>query len=870
MADESNGADFQDLNNTLRELITLLKTPSASRLNSNIASPLKSSSEERAKKLFRKAGGLAETIADFEKEITRHRGSVEGLTAVKKKINKFKNDLASIEDSLNSLKASGASSKYINKASEAVSRSAPLVTQYGRKIGGHLSQAIQLQPILQQKMAQEEALRKDHAEALRENRQMEKSALSERLKQQRSLDNAHREALRENKQRDRTSDNALRQQARIVDKAHGEALRENRQMEKSALSERLKQQRGFDSIHGEALRENRQRERVALSERLKQQRSIENAHREAIQDNKQRDRASVNALRQQARTVDRAHAEALREDKYNSAYAYQTELMENRAAYQSFKHPGFGYNPSALRKLIEEEKQIRHEFANETNLGSRQTLQQSLRENNIAQDRVRYEMSKGALFNIGGRPVGSNPREWAEAGAGAGLSKLAMSGRFGSMAAAGAQIMIGLVKGMVAATKLPAVISNFTGGILSGASPAVGIFQQSQLSSILGGGNRSDYRRWWHPEKASVYSRMLHTNHPMVIGPDEMNKLVGGMSLSGIATGNGLSERGAFARQLNNAVYYSSRMGGSTSIIPLIKQIASGAPGYNFKSSSAQVPDSFTHMFASAVTRHQDINGFLRSLTKSVATIQGGQNVSTGNIGGGLGALAIALRGYGGQSQYDVASTMSSLVGGEQSLHGGAFGDTAYTAGQMLFLQKSGGLAGLMKKGIYAKTLRAYGKLHPDMLKFGLDSPAGAMIFMRSALKNKALNYNYAVSSIAATGFPEAIQSLKLGSVTHLGTSAGDFIRRAIQKSPASLLSKQTLLKAHGNGTGVSPGTDTYTAMTAPVGQEMILFSSSLTSLVKSGVISKFQHQIGDLDEVVRTLTRGMLSLVHAIPIKTQ
>ena len=45
----------------------------------------------------------------------------------------------------------------------------------------------------------------------------------------------------------------------------------------------------------------------------------------------------------------------------------------------------------------------------------------------------------------------------------------------------------------------------------------------------------------------------------------------------------------------------------------------------------------------------------------------------------------------------------------------------------------------------------------------------------------------------------------------------------------------------------------------------MIQFTASMTALVKSGVITKFGSEIGNLNMVVHNLTQGMGRLFHII-----
>ena len=775
MADD-NSSEFQELNSNLRELISLLKNPSASRLRA----PSSTTSDNKAQKIFTKAGDLISGIADLEKQITRNKGSLEGLDKVKNQINRYKKALGDIDSALKSIKSAGVSSRYVSLAEDRVAKGQNALTSYGRKIGGYVSQVSQNQALEMQ-----------------------------RQEQQRALDIASRERL-----------NDLRY-------AQGQFSSLDKSKEASD-----KERRKLELLHTNALKENARFD----------------------------ERASLKTLREEARA---SQAEEKR-NKYQRAYEAQEGMWISRGSYIKNKFPFIGSNATNLKSLQIEHQELTELFRSEKDLGIRQTYIQRGRENELNQERALYNLGRGSLFNIGGKPVGTDPGEIFGALKGASLARLASAGPIGQVVAGIIQVGTAIAKTANIVTKIPQMIAGFTGSLVSEASPASNVYKQSQLLSLISGGqSTSDFRRWWHPERSSVYSSMLHTRHPMAIGPAEMTKLLGGMALSGVPGGSGLSERGMFAKQLNDAVFYSSRFGGSMNLSSLIKTMATGTPGYNFHTVQAQLPSSFAGILGMARGRHQDINSIYRSMDRAVATAQGNQNTTFGSFGGGFGGLASAISGYGASAQYNPASTMASLVGGAQSLHSGAFGNPAYTVGQMMFLQSHGGLRGLMNKGIYKDILQDYGKAHPDMLKFGLASPGGAAIFMRAALSGHARNYNYAVSSLGMTGLPPAIQSLMLGNATGLGVSAADFIRRTVSKNPQTTVSATTLATAHGHG--IAPGSDLATAMTAPIGQEMIQFTASMTALVKSGVITKFGHEIGSLNMAVHNLTQGMGRLFHII-----
>ncbi len=775
MADD-NSSEFQELNSNLRELISLLKNPSASRLRA----PSSTTSDNKAQKIFTKAGDLISGIADLEKQITRNKGSLEGLDKVKNQINRYKKALGDIDSALKSIKSAGVSSRYVSLAEDRVAKGQNALTSYGRKIGGYVSQVSQNQALEMQ-----------------------------RQEQQRALDTASRERL-----------NDLRY-------AQGQFSSLDKSKEASD-----KERRKLELLHANALKENARFD----------------------------ERASLKTLREEARA---SQAEEKR-NKYQRAYEAQEGMWISRGSYIKNKFPFIGSNATNLKSLQIEHQELTELFRSEKDLGIRQTYIQRGRENELNQERALYNLGRGSLFNIGGKPVGTDPGEIFGALKGASLARLASAGPIGQVVAGIIQVGTAIAKTANIVTKVPQMIAGFTGSLVSEASPASSVYKQSQLLSLISGGqSTSDFRRWWHPERSSVYSSMLHTRHPMAIGPAEMTKLLGGMALSGVPGGSGLSERGMFAKQLNDAIFYSSRFGGSMNLSSLIKTMATGTPGYNFHTVQAQLPSSFAGILGMARGRHQDINSIYRSMDRAVATAQGNQNTTLGSFGGGFGGLASAISGYGASAQYNPASTMASLVGGAQSLHSGAFGNPAYTVGQMMFLQSHGGLRGLMNKGIYKDILQDYGKAHPDMLKFGLASPGGAAIFMRAALSGHARNYNYAVSSLGMTGLPPAIQSLMLGNATGLGVSAADFIRRTISKNPQTTVSATTLATAHGHG--IAPGSDLATAMTAPIGQEMIQFTASMTALVKSGVITKFGSEIGNLNMVVHNLTQGMGRLFHII-----
>ncbi len=775
MADD-NSSEFQELNSNLRELISLLKNPSASRLRA----PSSTTSDNKAQKIFTKAGDLISGIADLEKQITRNKGSLEGLDKVKNQINRYKKALGDIDSALKSIKSAGVSSRYVSLAEDRVAKGQNALTSYGRKIGGYVSQVSQNQALEMQ-----------------------------RQEQQRALDIASRERL-----------NDLRY-------AQGQFSSLDKSKEASD-----KERRKLELLHTNALKENARFD----------------------------ERASLKTLREEARA---SQAEEKR-NKYQRAYEAQEGMWISRGSYIKNKFPFIGSNATNLKSLQIEHQELTELFRSEKDLGIRQTYIQRGRENELNQERALYNLGRGSLFNIGGKPVGTDPGEIFGALKGASLARLASAGPIGQVVAGIIQVGTAIAKTANIVTKIPQMIAGFTGSLVSEASPASNVYKQSQLLSLISGGqSTSDFRRWWHPERSSVYSSMLHTRHPMAIGPAEMTKLLGGMALSGVPGGSGMSERGMFAKQLNDAIFYSSRFGGSMNLSSLIKTMATGTPGYNFHTVQAQLPSSFAGILGMARGRHQDINSIYRSMDRAVATAQGNQNTTLGSFGGGFGGLASAISGYGASAQYNPASTMASLVGGAQSLHSGAFGNPAYTVGQMMFLQSHGGLRGLMNKGIYKDILQDYGKAHPDMLKFGLASPGGAAIFMRAALSGHARNYNYAVSSLGMTGLPPAIQSLMLGNATGLGVSAADFIRRTISKNPQTTVSATTLATAHGHG--IAPGSDLATAMTAPIGQEMIQFTASMTALVKSGVITKFGSEIGSLNMAVHNLTQGMGRLFHII-----
>ena len=776
MADD-NSSEFQELNSNLRELISLLKNPSASRLRA----PSSTTSDNKAQKIFTKAGDLISGIADLEKQITRNKGSLEGLDKVKNQINRYKKALGDIDSALKSIKSAGVSSRYVSLAEDRVAKGQNALTSYGRKIGGYVSQVSQNQALEMQ-----------------------------RQEQQRALDTASRERL-----------NDLRY-------AQGQFSSLDKSKEASD-----KERRKLELLHANALKENARFD----------------------------ERASLKTLREEARA---SQAEEKR-NKYQRAYEAQEGMWISRGSYIKNKFPFIGSNATNLKSLQIEHQELTELFRSEKDLGIRQTYIQRGRENELNQERALYNLGRGSLFNIGGKPVGTDPGEIFGALKGASLARLASAGPIGQVVAGIIQVGTAIAKTANIVTKVPQMIAGFTGSLVSEASPASSVYKQSQLLSLISGGqSTSDFRRWWHPERSSVYSSMLHTRHPMAIGPAEMTKLLGGMALSGVPGGSGLSERGMFAKQLNDAIFYSPRFGGSMNLASLIKTVSTGTPGYNFKIPQAQLPSSFAGLVDLATRgRHQDINSVYRSMDRTVDMIQKSQNTTYGSSGGGFAGLATAVSGYGTSGQYKPDYTMASLAGGAQSLHRGAFSNPAYTVGQIMFLQSHGGLQGLMKRGIYKKLLQNYGKIHHDQLAFGLASPGGAIMFMQSALKGHALNYIYAVSVNKMLGLPPAMQSHLLGQETGLGRGLGGIIRQIISKNPNVALSSPTLIKALGHG--ITPGSDLATAMTAPIGQEMIQFTASMTSLVKSGVITKFGSEIGSLNMVVHNLTQSMGHLFHII-----
>ena len=877
MADD-NSSEFQELNSNLRELISLLKNPSASRLRA----PSSTASENKAQKIFKQAGGIVSDIVDLEKQIVRNKGSVDGLNKIKDTINKYKKALGEIDSALKSIKSAGVSSRYVSSAEDRLAKGRNALTSYGRRIGGYVAQASQNQVLEMQRQEQQRALEISSRERLNDLRYAQgqfSSAEGWRQKRAQELSRARgidlslaqkqfssvegwREGRLRDAQKSRMADLSFAQKQFSAGDAFIGSLRNPyTDLANSNFNAADKYREFLSNPYVDLTNKNFTSLEKSAEASDKERRKLEILHTNALKENSRFDeRASIKTLREEAKSAQSQE----KQERYQRAYEAQEGMWVSRGSYIKNKFPFIGSNATNLKKLQIEHGELTELFRSEKDLGIRQTYIQRGRENELNQERALYNLGRGSLFNIGGKPVGTDPGEIFGAAKGASLAKLASSGPIGQVAAGIIQVGTAIAKTVNLVSKVPQMIAGFTGSLVSEASPASNVYRQSQLLSLISGGqSTSDFRRWWHPERSSVYSSMLHTRHPMAIGPAEMTKLLGGMSLSGAVDGSGMSGRGMFAKQLNDAIFYSSRFGGSMNLASLIKTMATGTPGYNFHTTQAQLPSSFAGILGMARGRHQDINDVYRSMDRAVATAQGSQNTTVGSFGGGFGGLASAVSGYGASAQYNPASTMASLVGGAQSLHSGAFGNSAYTVGQMMFLQSHGGLRGLMNKGIYKDLLQDYGKAHPDMLKFGLASPGGAAIFMRAALSGHARNYNYAVSSLGMTGLPPAIQSLMLGNATGLGVSAADFIRRTISKNPQTTVSATTLATAHGHG--IAPGSDLATAMTAPIGQEMIQFTASMTALVKSGVITKFGHEIGSLNMVVHNLTQGMGRLFHII-----
>lgn len=596
-------------------------------------------------------------------------------------------------------------------------------------------------------------------------------------------------------------------------------------------------------------------------------RRVEKYSAQSAQDAESRANATSAELQRknEERSVERQRKESARRERDSKIRNAQDVEWDNREAYFGAKYPsGFSFFPTELRKQKAEHERLRQDFKKSSSVGERDAILGNLRENLNAQSQSGYNISRGKLVNIGGLSVGTSPREIAGAVTDWGLGKLAAAGPAGEVAAGVIKLGIAAARAANAVMGIPSAITSFTGSIVGQASPASSVYRQSQMMSLLGGGDRSDYRRWWSlTNQNSIYNHRAGTSFPMMIGPGEMSKLTGNMSLSGI--GGLMSPQSRFAGQLNDAYGYSSRFGGSRGIISYLKRYATVAPGYNFDAKRAQIQGSYGSLYDIVRARHQDPDEFHRMMGSAVQTLGGFQTTSSGNIGAGTMSLAASMA-QNGQQQYQVSSIMPHLVQGLQNLYGNRFSNPAYATGQMLFLQQHGGVRGLMGKGSpYASLLKNYGKLNPSLMKDAQQNPAMAMIFMHEALRGHGLAYQYAKSSIGTLGYTSSISDLMLGNVTGLGPTQGALISTALTKHP-NLTKGQIEKITRDANAGIKPKSSMEAAIRGPITQEMQEFNSSLVSLNKSRVIVRLGQDMGYLDDMVNRFANTIFNKLLGVP----
>ena len=251
------------------------------------------------------------------------------------------------------------------------------------------------------------------------------------------------------------------------------------------------------------------------------------------------------------------------------------------------------------------------------------------------------------------------------------------------------------------------------------------------------------------------------------------------------------------------------------------------------------------------------MNDFYQAMGRSVGTINSMKTVAGGN-GASLMSLASSMSGSpnASQQQYGVANTMGDLISGEQSLYGGKFSNSAYSAGQLMFLQKRGGIKGLMKNSRYADLLKKYRKVAPALYKASLSNPAAGMMFMNEALHGSKLQYDYAHQSVGMLGLPDWVQDAMMGSLTKKGYTFGERLNSGLKQS----LPSGALLNTSVRGNTNIPGNNSNmsAAFQGPIVQEMQEFSGSLTSLVKARIIPQLSGSMSELDKVVYHFTRTM------------
>ena len=562
-----------------------------------------------------------------------------------------------------------------------------------------------------------------------------------------------------------------------------------------------------------------------------------------------------------AKSAERDRVASQRLERNSKIRNEQDVEWANREAYFGAKYPsGFSFVPSALKRQKAGHARLKQDFVNSKDVGERDAILGNLRENLNAQSQSGYNISRGNLFNLGGKYFGASPKEAATTGVNWGMGKLAEAGPVGAVAAAAIKLGMAAAKAANAFMGIPSALTSFTGGIVREAGSASSVYRNSQKMSLLGGGDRGDYRRWWSlTNPQNIYNQRSGTSFPMMIGPGEMSKLIGNMSLSGIGGAN--SPQSRFAGQLNDAYGYSSRFGGSQEIIPYLKRYATSAPGYNFGANRAQVQGSLGSLYGLAKARGQDPDEFYRMMGSAVHTLGGFQTTSSGNIGAGTMGLAASMA-RNGQQQYQVSSIMPRLTQGLQNLYSNRFSNPAYATGQMLFLQQHGGVRGLMGKGSpYASLLKSYGKLNPSLMSDAQQNPAMAMILMHEALKGHGLAYQYAKSSIGTLGYTSSISDIMLGNVTGLGPTQGALVSSALRKHP-NLTKGQIEKITRDSGAGISPGSKMGAAFSAPITQEMQEFNSSLVALNKSRVIVHLGKDMGKLDEAVQKFTNTLIDVI--------
>jgi len=559
----------------------------------------------------------------------------------------------------------------------------------------------------------------------------------------------------------------------------------------------------------------------------------------------------------QDRTILAQQRVQAREARNESIRGEQDELWANRKENYAVKYPKWTvYTPSALKRFNKREEALDTQFAGETDVGKRQTLIQTFHELQLAKGNAQYHISRGRLFNAGGSPIGTGTKEVGAAVLNTGIGALAASGPVGEATVAIGQLAMMAAKAALAVMDIPKALTSFTGSIVSGANPAISVYKNSQLQALRGGGSTSNYRQWWDL-KSAANPYNSGRKHPMMIGPNEMTKYMGGMALP-------QASRNTFAQQISRMVYNSKRYGGSLSAIPFLKTLATSAPGYDFNSKHAQVQGPLADLLSLASSRGQDVNQFYQAMGKDVGTLNGMKSVAGGN-GASLMSLASSMSGgpNASQQQYSVANTMGSLVSGEQALYGGKFSNSALNAGQMMFLQKRGGIKGLMKNSRYASLLAKQRKITPDLYKMALSNNAMGMVFMNEALHGSKLDLDYTKGSIGMLGLPKGINDIMMGNAVKNTPTFGERVNRSLGESlPSGSLLNTAVV---GNTKIPKSNSNMWAAANGNNFQEMKEFSGAITSLVQLRIIPQLSSQFGALDGAVKKFTSAIENATYHI-----